>query len=235
MRDKTRDINETVRREVLTSVRELCVRETADGTESRRIEGYAVLFGVKSEPLWSDSEIEVREVIASGAVTKELLDKCDIKFTMFHDRQLILARSKNGQGTLEYSVDTRGVKFGFDAPNTVDGDKALELVRRGDLAGCSFAFTTHYWDKQFVSLDVETVDGRELRTYTVNVITNVSDFTLAADPAYADTTVEARELVASDLRDEEDESQEQPEKPEAQSQSREQVSEMRQRARRKIF
>ncbi|MBO5246147.1 MAG: hypothetical protein J6B28_02680, partial [Eubacterium sp.] len=41
---------------------------------------------------------------------------------------LILARSKNGKGTLTYSVDDKGVYFEFEAPKTVDGDKALELV-----------------------------------------------------------------------------------------------------------
>ena len=119
---------------------------------------------------------------------------------MFHDRQLILARSKNGSGTLSYTVDDQGVAFEFEAPNTVDGDKALELVRRGDLAGCSFAFSTHYWDEAFVTRTVEVRDGRAYITYTVKAVTGVYDMTLAADPAYPDTSVEAREF-ARDLRE----------------------------------
>ena len=191
--------NDLVRREVV--VADLHVREASEGeAPSRVIAGRAILFNTPSAPLWSDEDEEAREIIAPSAITKELLDGCDIKFTMFHDRQLILARSKNGSGTLSYTVDSEGVSFEFEAPNTVDGDKALELVRRGDLAGCSFAFSTHYWDEAFVTRTVEVKDGRAYITYTVKAVTGVYDMTLAADPAYPDTSVEAREF-ARDLRE----------------------------------
>lgn len=185
-----------IRRTLLTSAAELRVREAeGEASPSRTITGYAILFDTPSAPLWSDEDSEAREVIAQGAVTKELLDNCDIKFTLFHDRRLILARSKSGTGTLSYSVDERGVKFEFEAPNTTDGDKALELVRRGDLCGCSFAFTTRYWDSDFVERTAKIVNGTSLITYTVKAITGIYDFTLAADPAYPDTTVETREFA----------------------------------------
>ena len=207
---------------------ELRVREAGEGeAPSRVITGYAILFGVPSAPLYADTEEEWREVIASEAVTLELLNGSDIKMTMFHDRQLILARSKNGEGTLKYGIDEKGVYFEFEAPNTVDGDKALELVRRGDIAGCSFAFTTYYYDKVFVERSVAKVDGRSIITNTVKVITGIYDFTLASDPAYPDThcDTEARELVSS-LR-------EKPEEPKTDN-AREQVREMRSAASRTI-
>lgn len=182
---------------MLHTVSELHVREAAEGVESRTITGYAILFNTPSAPLYMSEDEEVREVIAPGAVTMELLDGSDIKMTMFHDRKLILARSKNGKGTLKYGIDDKGVYFEFDAPKTADGDKALELVRRGDIAGCSFAFTTYYYDNKYVACDLQRMDGKTYITYTVNVITGIYDFTLAADPAYPDTTceAEARELV----------------------------------------
>lgn len=183
---------------MLHTCAKLHVREAADGEkESRTITGYAILFGVPSAPLYDYDDEEAREVIAPQAVTKELLDGCDIKMTMFHDRQLILARSKNGSGTLTYAVDDKGVAFEFEAPHTADGDKALELVRRGDIAGCSFMFSTHYYDSAYVSRDVKRENGKTVVTYTVNVITGIYDFTLAADPVYQDTNceAEARELV----------------------------------------
>ena len=192
--------NELVRREVVVACADLHVREAEGGAPSRAIVGYAILFNTPSAPLWSDEDEEAREIIAPEAITKELLDGCDIKFTMFHDRQLILARSKNGAGTLSYTVDEKGVAFEFEAPNTADGDKALELVKRGDLAGCSFMFSTHYWDEAFVGRTVEVRDGRAYITYTVKAVTGVYDMTLAADPAYPDTSVEAREF-ARDLRE----------------------------------
>lgn len=204
---------------------DLRVREAKEGEgESRTITGYAILFGVPSAPLYEDEDEVCREVIAPSAVTKELLDGSDIKMTMFHDRQLILARSKNGSGTLSYSIDEKGVKFEFDAPHTADGDKALELVRRGDIAGCSFAFSTHYYNNGFVARSAKVVDGKTEVTFTVNVITGIYDFTLAADPAYPDTSCEAegRELFSS-LK-----AAEQPEKKD--EVMREQVREMRRAA-----
>ena len=209
---------------------ELRIREAGEGeAPSRTITGYAILFNTQSAPLWSDDEEEAREVIAPEAVTRELLDGCDIKMTMFHDRQLILARSKNGTGTLTYSVDERGVAFSFDAPKTADGDKALELVRRGDISGCSFAFRTHYYDRAYVERNVERKDGKTLITYTVRSIIGIYDFTLAADPAYPDTNCEAeqRELL-SHLREPGGEPKKDNEK------MREQVQEMRRAASRKL-
>ena len=98
----------TVVNRILHTVTDLRVREAQEGeAASRTITGYAILFGVPSAPLYDYDDEEAREVIAPGAVTKELLDGCDIKMTMFHDRQLILARSKNGAGTLTYGVDDR--------------------------------------------------------------------------------------------------------------------------------
>ena len=217
---------------MLHTVTELHVREAAEGEkESRTITGYAILFGVPSAPLYDCGDEEAREVISAAAVTKELLDQCDIKFTMFHNHQLILARSKSGSGTLTYTVDDKGVSFEFEAPNTVDGDKALELVRRGDISGCSFAFTTHYYDSAYVTRGVTRKDGKTLITYTVNVITGIYDFTLAADPAYPDTNceAEAREFI-TELR-----TPEQQPKPENKEKAREQVREMRRAARLKLI
>ncbi len=191
MKNKT----EEIRRELLTVCADLHVREAGEGeAPSRTIVGYAILFNVPSRPLWADEDEEAVEVIAPEAITREVLDACDIKMTMFHDRQLILARSKKGKGTLSYEVDDKGVTFSFEAPNTVDGDKALELVRRGDLAGCSFMFSTHYWDEGFVSRSVEIRDDKTYITYTVRQVTGVYDFTLAADPYYEGTEVDTREI-----------------------------------------
>lgn len=204
------------------------MRETGrDGEESRTITGYAILFNTPSLPLWDDEDGEAREEIAPEAVTKELLDSQDIKMTMFHDRQLILARSNKGEGTLKYGIDEKGVAFEFEAPRTVDGDKALELVKRGDLAGCSFAFSTRYFDPSCVEHTVSNEDGKTRETYRVKVITGVYDFTLAADPAYPDTSVEARELADSLKRDDREAREAERQKKER---VREQLREMRRAA-----
>lgn len=219
-KNKTTEIKRTLRVESAG----LHVREAEGGEPSRTITGYAILFNTPSEPLWSDEDSEAREVIAPESITKELLDGCDIKFTMYHDRQLILGRSNKGAGTLSYFVDERGVGFNLELPDSPNGDEALSAVRRGDISGCSFAFTTRYWDSDFVERTANIVNGKSLVTYTVKAVTGVYDFTLAADPAYPETSVEARELVKG-LREYPDEA------PAADlAKVREQVRQMRQAA-----
>lgn len=175
----------------------LRLREAPEGGDSRLIEGYAIVFDTPSVAFYEDERDVVREVIDKEAVTMDLLDASDIKMTLFHDRTLILARSKGGEGTLTYGIDDHGVSFSFEAPHTADGDKAVELVRRGDISGCSFAFTTYYDDETYVSQDVATVAGKRETTYHVKRISGIYDFTLAADPAYDATSVEAREAFTA--------------------------------------
>lgn len=172
----------------------------ADGTEqpeSRTIEGYAIVFGKESVPLSQSRAESVTEIISPEAVTRELLDRQNISMTMFHNMELLLARSDRGQGTLRYEVDERGVRFEFEAPRTADGDKALELVRRGDIGGCSFMFSVDPSDKEAVTAEDGGKDeqGRAKTVYTVRRVTGVYDFTLTQYPAYPDTECALRSIV----------------------------------------
>ena len=144
---------------------------------------------------WYDAYYEQLE---PGCVTREVLDACDIKMTMFHNREKILARSKMGVGTLTYEVDDKGVLFRFDAPNSPLGDEALEAVSRGDLAGCSFIYSTSEdTRKGCVSYEKSGEKdqwGNDILLRRVHRIEAVYDFTLAADPAYTETSVTRREV-----------------------------------------
>ena len=206
----------------------LRIREATDGAESRTIEGYALKFGVRSRLLcdWWNNYYEVLE---PGCVTREMLDKQDIKLTMFHDRQLVLARSNKGNGTLNYEVDKVGVKFWAEMPHTVDGDKALELVSRGDIAGCSFIYSTDEGDSEnavsYERLDEKGDDGEDILLRHVKRIDNVYDFTITTDPAYEQTDVSKREVEAAGIKFEQ-----QP-KPKQidESKKRERINEVRER------
>lgn len=190
-----KDAKTILKREIVTPG-ELRVREKGEGEESgRTIEGYAILFDTPSGSLYEDEERVIREIIDRSAVTQELLDSSDIKFTMFHDRKLLLARSKKGSGSLSYKLDEKGVAFSFEAPHTPDGDKALELIRTGIIDGCSFAFSTRYYDGDCVERTVKNVNGRAETTCRVKVILDLYDMTITPDPAYPLTEVAVRELV----------------------------------------
>ena len=184
----------TIRREASFQA-DLRVRESEGGSESRTIEGYVLKFGVRSV-LLHDWWNPYYEILEPGCVTREMLDKCNIPLTMFHDRELVIARSKNGKGTLSYTVDGLGTQFNADVARTADGDKALELVRRGDLDGCSFVYSTDEMDPEAVTYEASgenDADGNDILLRHVWRIDNIKDFTLTGNAAYEQTECVARE------------------------------------------
>ena len=193
--------NELVKREIQTAGK-LFVRESAPGeAQSRKICGYAIMFNVPSVILDKDEHYEEREVIKPCAVTKALLDSSDIIMTMYHNREIVLARSNKGKGTLSYRIDNKGVFFEFDAPNSPNGDEALELVRRGDITGCSFIFGSYYYNDEYVRREEKKVNGVTQVTCYVLKMTGIYDFTITTKPAYPDTSVEAREAQEKKARE----------------------------------
>ena len=193
--------NDIVKR-TLHTAGQLFVRESAPGAaKGRKICGYAIMFNVPSVILGATDRSEEREVITPSAVTKEFLDGCDIIMTMYHDRQKVLARSNKGKGTLSYRVDSKGVYFEFEAANTANGNEALELIKRGDITGCSFVFTTYYNDPEFVERREKKTNGYTEVSYYVKRMTNIYDFTVTTKPAYPDTSVEAREAQQRKARE----------------------------------
>lgn len=164
------------------------VREAGEAGGGRTIEGYAVVFGVESVLLvdWCEA---YREIIEPGAVTEADLAGFDIKMLLWHNRERLLARWTRGEGTLRLSVDDHGVRYSFDAPHTPDGEIALELVRRGDLNGSSFA----YWADENSGVRYEkAADGTLVRHVTR--IGQMFDTSIVSDPAYQQTSVTAREI-----------------------------------------
>lgn len=192
--------NEIVKRTIQTPG-ELFVRESAPGeAPSRKICGYAIMFNTPSVVLEKDTDYEEREVIDPKAVTQAFLDSCDIIMTMYHDRQKVLARSNKGKGTLSYKIDSKGVLFEFEAPKSPNGDEALELVKRGDITGCSFILTTYYYNADYVKRTTKKVNGIEQVTCRVVKMTGIYDFTITTKPAYPDTSVEARERAEREAK-----------------------------------
>lgn len=176
------------KREIYAATKPVLRESTEEGKGSRTIEGYAIVFGVESRLIvdWYDA---FREIISKDAITQEDLDGSDIKMTLWHNREKLLARANKGEGTLTLSVDDTGVKYSFEAPETPDGETAVQLVKRGDIAGASFTFWTTEENCSYKEAD----DGAIVRT--VNKINEVYEMTLASDPAYPQTTAEvAREM-----------------------------------------
>lgn len=163
------------------------LRRAPEGNaESRTIAGYAIVFDSESRVL-CDWGGEFVETIERTAVTDELIANADVKCLFNHNREALLARSNQGEGTLKLTIDEVGLRYEFEAPRTVDGEKVLELVRRGDIVGSSFAFSCQGDD---ACRYYEDADGMLHRV--VSRITGLYDVSPVIDPAYTATSVEAR-------------------------------------------
>ncbi len=174
--------------EIRTLDCKLSVREAAPDAqgESRTITGTAIVFDAESEVL-DDWGYRFREVIKPEACTMEFLNSQDIKMNMLHDRDLTLARCNKGTGSLRLSVDEKGVNFEFEAPKCDIGDRCLEMVRRGDYSGCSFEFYPEDYDVE------EREGGKDVKIIHKK-FRALTALTIGMDPAYKQTTVNAREL-----------------------------------------
>lgn len=151
----------------------------AQGDSPRIIYGYAAVFNQWAEVgRW----YRWREQIASGAFEGCIFDKCVACFN--HNTDNILARYSSG--TLSLSVDDVGLRFEFQVPNTTVGNDMYELVKRGDISQCSFAFVVEE-EKWTYREGEDVLDDR-----TILRISELWDVSLVTYPAYEGTSVDAR-------------------------------------------
>lgn len=208
----------------------LQLREPQEGQqESREIEGRPIVFGVRSVNLtpWSSTR-KVYEILEPGCISRELLAKSDVILNLNHSNKVpdVLGRFRNSdRDTLSLELRGDGIDCRCDLPRTNNANDALELMKRGDITGMSFAFEDDYEDTENgVSYertnDVE--DGKEVWLRHVKKITGLYDVAIVTHPAYEQTTVGLRE--ASEAIDKAIEAQlkrEQPQETEEEKQARE--------------
>lgn len=81
--------------------------------ESRHVSGYAVVFDSLSKDLGGFYEIIDKRALDG------VIEKSDVLCVLNHNQERgILARCKYGVGTLTLTIDKRGLKYDFEAPNT---------------------------------------------------------------------------------------------------------------------
>lgn len=159
-------------------------------TSENTLEGYAIVFGQESRVMFDmQKKRYFIEIIEPGAVTEELVRSCDIKALVEHNRGRVLARSREGSGSLELFLDTKGMGYRFLLPDTPDGKYVCEGVKRGDLPGSSFAYIAD--EKDGVRYE-RRADGMLVRH--VEKITKLFDVSVVSDPAYWGTEVSVRSL-----------------------------------------
>ena len=178
----------------------LQVREDENGQQSREVNGRAIVFGVRSVNLtpWSSTRV-VYEVLEPGCLSQELLNRSDVVYNLNHNSNVtnVLGRFRNTEkDTLKLELRADGVYNRCDLPNTTAANDTLELIKRGDISGQSFAFEDDWEDTENgVSYErtAETVDGKEVWLRHVKRITALYDVSIVTHPAYDQTNVGTRE------------------------------------------
>ena len=180
----------------------LHVREAGEGqSDSRRVEGRPIIFGVRSRNLtpWS-SYREVYEILEPGCLSNELLMRSDILLNINHSSKVtdILGRCRNGQGTLDIGLRESFVEAACELPNTNCANDTLELIKRGDVSGMSFAFEDDEDDSEnsvsYERMAEKSETGKEVWLRHVKKITAVHDVAIVTYPAYNQTSVATREM-----------------------------------------
>jgi len=178
----------------------LQVREDENGQQSRVVEGRAIVFGQRSVNLtpWSSTRV-VYEVLEPGCLTQELLNRSDVVYNLNHNSNVlnVMGRYRNtDKDTLKLELRADGVYNRCELPKTNAANDTLELIKRGDISGQSFAFEDDYEDTENgVSYERtnETIDGKEVWLRHVKRITGLYDVSIVTHPAYEQTSVGTRE------------------------------------------
>lgn len=149
--------------------------------ESRKIEGYALLFNEESQDLGGFVEI-----ISPNALDG-VLERCDVLALYNHDSNRVLARNSYGTGTLSLEIDEKGLKYSFEVPDTTDGNDLFYHIQSGNIRNSSFAFTVDQegfiWKRS---------DGKYIRI--INKFSKIFDVSPVFFPAYKTTSVDIRSI-----------------------------------------
>ena len=187
----------------------LQVREPQEGEqESRTIVGMPIVYGVRSVNLtpWSEDR-EVYEVLEAGFITPELLQRSDVVLNLNHSNKVtdILGRYRNSErDTLALDLVAAGMACRCDMPHTNNANDTLELMRRGDITGMSFAFSDNPHDKESVTYErtaERSADGKEIWLRHVRKATGLFDVAIVTHPAYEQTSVVTREFADEIMRE----------------------------------
>ncbi|NKF30477.1 HK97 family phage prohead protease [Pseudomonas sp. BGM005] len=168
-------------RTLLAQQCELRAVEPGEGdTGPPKIAGYAAVFNLRSELLGG----QFVEEIAPGAFDDVLGQ--DVRALFNHNPNYLLGRTQSG--TLRLSVDSRGLLYEIDPPDTQTvRDLVLTPLARRDMTGSSFTM--------LVSEDEWRQEG-DVIVRTIRRISELRDVGPVAFPAYPDATAGQRSLEA---------------------------------------
>ena len=147
------------------------------------IEGTPIVFNQDTViHSWSGDFIERIDPVAMRET-----DMKDVRLFVNHDtNKIALARSKNGNGTMRFTVDDEGVhmRATLDIDNNAEARALYSAVQRGDMDGMSFMFRIK--DQEWLDVD------SDMPTRVIKNISIVHEVSVVNFPAYQATSVSAR-------------------------------------------
>jgi len=178
MADKNKQQNNTPERRYFDNPVSLVTR--SDGEDSRIIRGYFAVFNKLSKTLGY-----FREKIDRNAFDDIDFANEDIVALFNHNYDQIVGRTI-GDPKMTLGVDDTGAWYEFEIPNTTIGNDLLENVKRKLVQHSSFSWprwtVEDVWDE-----DPELGDIRTIKKFT-----RILDVAPVVNPAYSDTTSDAR-------------------------------------------
>jgi HK97 family phage prohead protease len=160
--------------------------------DGNRVTGYAIVFNSRSVDLGG-----FYEQIERTAIDDDIINASDIFAVLNHDRNRgILARSRNGKGSLQLTIDEKGLRYEFELGETPIAQELKSYLERGEIDNSSFAFTI---------ADEEWVKEGDSYLRTIKRFDRLYDVSPVFQPAYLDATVARR--AVEDMRAKESEAQ----------------------------
>ena len=162
------------------------IQERADGALPL-ITGYAAVFYRDGDAsteyeMWPADSWGGRivERIMPTAFAKSARED-DVRGLFNHDSHAVLGRT--GAGTLRLSVDSVGLRYEIDPPDTQLARDLIQSLRRGDITGSSFAFMPRQTEFR------DTIqDGKVVETVVERHDVQLFDVGPVTFPAYAGAT-----------------------------------------------
>lgn len=160
------------------------------------MEGYAATFGAPYQLMRGGGEAVFERIEPAAFAEAEMRDVV----LQYDHAGRVFARQSNG--TLELSLDARGLKVRANLGGTAEGRKLYEEIRGGYTTKMSFAFTIE--DSEFEELPEEEVlgfrTGSRDRYYlhTIRKIGRVYDVSAVSLPANEGTGIAARSGAKTD-------------------------------------
>jgi len=140
--------------------------------------------------LYEGPDYREMEVIDPSCISKEFIDTQDIKLNLLHERELSFARCNKGAGSLILDTREDGLHFEVPVPDCDLGKRARALIGNGTYTGCSFEF----WPKDYEVTEREGADGKKEYLIRHTAFARIGAITIGMDPAYSQTSVNAREM-----------------------------------------